>query len=248
MKSASQDNFPIKSNFTVILIIAISFFAGYLWAKVQMSDKLGAGGQQLGAQTKSVSDLAKNIGLDTAKFKQCLDSGKYKAKIQQQADGGAAGGVGATPTSVVYDMKTGKSALIEGAYPFDQAKSIIDNFISGIEPTLGPSVTPPPEIKITRPSRQNDHWQGPVNPKYVMVEYSDLECPYCQKFHPTAKQLMSQYGGQMAWVYRHFPLPIHPKAPKLAEATECAFEQKGNDGFWNMTDKIFESMPDLATN
>ena len=55
------------------------------------------------------------------------------------------------------------------------------------------------------------------------------------------------------WVYRHFPLDqIHPKADKEAEATECAYKLAGNEGFWKMTNKIFEVTPsnnglDLAT-
>ena len=45
----------------------------------------------------------------------------------------------------------------------------------------------------------------------------------------------------MAWVYRHFPIPsLHPKAPKEAEALECAAEQGGNEAFWKYTDLVYE--------
>ena len=50
--------------------------------------------------------------------------------------------------------------------------------------------------------------------------------------------------GEVAWVYRHFPLEsIHPKAPKEAEATECAAELGGNDVFWKYLDRVFEVTP-----
>src|SRR3989338_8665222 len=63
-------------------------------------------------------------------------------------------------------------------------------------------------------------------------------------FHPTAKQAIAEYEDEVMWVYRHFPLDqIHPKADKEAEATECANELGGNDGFFKLVDKIFEVTP-----
>lgn len=92
---------------------------------------------------------------------------------------------------------------------------------------------------------ENDHMLGNPNAKIVMVEYSDLECPFCKAFHKTMHSVLDTYGknGDTAWVYRHFPLDIHPKAPKEAEAAECAFEQGGNTAFWNYVNKIFEITP-----
>lgn len=76
------------------------------------------------------------------------------------------------------------------------------------------------------------------------MEFSDLECPFCKQFHNTMQQVVDDYGDQVAWVYRHFPLDsLHPKARKEAEATECAAEQGGNDGFWAFTDRLFEITP-----
>ena len=60
------------------------------------------------------------------------------------------------------------------------------------------------------------------------------------------QQVIEEYGkdGRVAWVYRHFPLTqIHPKAPKEAEATECANELGGNAKFWEYTDRLFEITP-----
>jgi protein-disulfide isomerase len=57
------------------------------------------------------------------------------------------------------------------------------------------------------------------------------------------REIMGEYGnsGQVAWVYRHFPIPqLHPKAPKEAEALECAAEQGGNDMFWAFADMVYD--------
>lgn len=92
--------------------------------------------------------------------------------------------------------------------------------------------------------KAEDHVRGDRNARILLFEYSDLECPFCKRFHPTAKQVVDEYKGQVAWVYRHFPLDqIHSKADKEAEAVECANELGGNDAFWKLTDKIFEVTP-----
>lgn len=86
----------------------------------------------------------------------------------------------------------------------------------------------------------SDHIRGSKDAKVFMVEYSDLQCPYCANFHDTAKQAVDEYGGDVAWVYRHFPLDsIHPKARPAALASECVAEQGGDDAFWAFTDALF---------
>lgn len=94
------------------------------------------------------------------------------------------------------------------------------------------------------PVTDEDHVKGNRNARIMLIEYSDTECPFCKRFHPTAQQVVDSYDGQVAWVYRHFPLvQLHRKAPKEAEALECAGELGGNDGFWAYTDKLFEVTP-----
>lgn len=105
--------------------------------------------------------------------------------------------------------------------------------------------TPPTEVAGELEGlRDNDHLRGDRNARIVLIEYSDLECPFCKRFHPTAQQAVDEYKGQVAWVYRHFPLDqLHPKADKEAEAIECANELGGEDAFWKLTDKIYEVTP-----
>ena len=99
-------------------------------------------------------------------------------------------------------------------------------------------------MDITKPDPVKDHWLGAKNAEIVMVEYSDHECPFCKQHHATPVKIQEDYKN-VAWVFRHFPLSFHPKAQKAGEATECAFDQKGNDGFWKMSNAIFEAMPAL---
>lgn len=169
--------------------------------------------------------FATSVGIDENKFKNCLNDGKYADRVKKDEDGGNAAGVDGTPATFVNGTK------ISGAYPYETVKAAIDAALNG---TKGPASIP----EVTK----DDHATGAKKPKVYLVEYSDYQCPYCKKHHPTMKQVLQEYGDKVAWVYRHFPLDnLHPYARKLAEGAECAAELGGNDKFWEYTYKIFES-------
>lgn len=91
-----------------------------------------------------------------------------------------------------------------------------------------------------------DHILGNPNAPIKIVEYTDLECPFCKQFHDTMKQVMDKYGqnGQVAWVMRNFPLAqLHPNAPALALAAECVAELGGNNAYWKFQDAIIAEAP-----
>lgn len=121
--------------------------------------------------------------------------------------------------------------------------------VAGTEGAVGannPQVAPqvPPQAGEVAPVTADDYIKGDRNARVALIEYSDLECPFCKRFHPTAQQAVDEYPDDVMWVYRHFPLEqLHSKAPKQAEAVECAGKLAGNDGFWALTDKIFEVTP-----
>lgn len=140
------------------------------------------------------------------------------------------------------------TALIIAAFFIGMLWTKVQNLEKGDSKTTAPaSPTQAPTFGSAdqvEKLRSNDHLRGERNARILLIEYSDLECPFCKQFHKTAQQIVDSYKGQVAWVYRHFPLDqIHSKADKEAEAVECAVELFGNDGFWKLTDKIFEVTP-----
>ena len=102
---------------------------------------------------------------------------------------------------------------------------------------------PVPSIQLAAVT-EKDHILGSPDAPITIVEFSDPECPFCKRFHPTMEQIVAQNEGNVRWVYRHFPLDsLHSKARKEAEATECAGELAGNDGFWKYIKRLFEITP-----
>lgn len=107
----------------------------------------------------------------------------------------------------------------------------------------GDAAAEPAEV-IIEPVNDADWVRGERGAKISLIEFSDLECPFCKQFHATMQDLLAQYPGDVNWVYRHFPLTsLHTKAPKEAEAAECAGELGGNDGFWKYIDEVFAVTP-----
>ncbi len=108
-----------------------------------------------------------------------------------------------------------------------------------VRPELEAGVTPDPSL--VPPVTQDDHVFGDINAPIQIIEYSDIECVFCQRLHVTLKQLTEQFPDEIVWVYRHMPI-LQNNGLSIGQviATECAAEQQGNDGFWTMLNRIHE--------
>jgi protein-disulfide isomerase len=118
---------------------------------------------------------------------------------------------------------------------------------------VAPSATVP-DTNALPPVTAADHILGNPNAPIKIVEYSDPSCPYCKMFQTTMLQVMQNYGagGQVAWVYRQFPLDkpdangnvLHTNSGAQANAFECATSVGGNAGFWAYEKDWFTTFPD----
>ena len=88
-----------------------------------------------------------------------------------------------------------------------------------------------------------DHIRGPADAAVTLVEYGDLECPYCGQAEPVIRELLTDFGD-LRYVWRHLPLTdVHPRAQLAAEASEAAAAQ---GAFWPMHDLLLEHQDELA--
>jgi len=114
-------------------------------------------------------------------------------------------------------------------------------------PTAAAPAAPEAPSAVAPEIEEGDHILGSPDAEIVFIEFSDIQCPFCQRFHPTVQQIVDEYPGQIAWVYKHFPLDsIHPQARTAAEASECAAEQLGDEGFFQYLEGLFAQQSILS--
>jgi protein-disulfide isomerase len=84
---------------------------------------------------------------------------------------------------------------------------------------------------------------GPKDAPVTIVEFTDLQCPFCGKTESTLKELRTKYGDKIRLVHMDYPLPFHAHALDAAKAAHCANEQ---GKFWPYRDALFANQSKLA--
>lgn len=98
-------------------------------------------------------------------------------------------------------------------------------------------------MDLTLPVGPRDHVRGRRDAPVTIVEYADVECPYCGRLEPVLRELLSQ-RDDVRLVYRHFPLvEVHPHAYSAALALEAAAE---TGRFWELHDLLFADQERLG--
>jgi protein-disulfide isomerase len=93
-----------------------------------------------------------------------------------------------------------------------------------------------------RPSRG-----GPESAPVVIVNFDDLECPYCARFHDSIFPAITQrYGDKVHIVYRDFPLEQHPWAIHASVDVNCLAAQSPA-GYWNLVDYVHHNAEDIGS-
>lgn len=83
---------------------------------------------------------------------------------------------------------------------------------------------------------------GPKDAEVTIVEFSDFQCPYCSRAAEVAEKVRDEYGDEVRFVFRQYPLPMHPQARDAAKAALAANAQ---GKFWEYHDKLFENQKKL---
>jgi protein-disulfide isomerase len=81
-----------------------------------------------------------------------------------------------------------------------------------------------------------DHIRGGADAAVTLLEYGDFECPYCGQAEVVIRELLSSFGAELRYVWRHLPLnDVHPRAEVASEAAEAAAAQ---GRYWEMHDRL----------
>jgi protein-disulfide isomerase len=222
-------------------------------------------GNQQALDRPALEKYAQELGLNMGKFKEALDSGKFKAKVDAELAEGNKIGARGTPSFFV----NGKSFV--GAQPFESFKAKIDEEIKNADAISAKKhvtgtkiydelmkdakaeVAAAPAAPAGGGGEQADttvykveagsgpSW-GPANAPVQIVMFSDFQCPFCSRVEPTVKQIKDKYNGKVRLTWRNYPLPFHQNAMPAAEAAMAAAEQ---GKFWEMHEKLFANQQAL---
>ncbi len=212
---------------------------------------------------------AKQIdGLDVDKFKKAYSNNQseYKKIIKKDQSLGQDLGVKGTPHFFVNGER------MSGAQPYSKFKSVIESKLDQADELLSGGVAKSdlygeavkknfdspnqPKKKGKQGQRKQDTKVSyvPVNENdpvagaeedylVTLVEFSDFECPFCQKAAPRVNKIKENYGDKVRVVWKDHPLPMHSNAKKAARAGYAA-QQQGE--FWEMHDLLFDNQKKLG--
>ncbi|MEO8902548.1 MAG: thioredoxin domain-containing protein [Polyangiaceae bacterium] len=97
------------------------------------------------------------------------------------------------------------------------------------------------------PVAEDDAVWGSANAPVTLVEFSDLQCPFCARVHPTVKQLETTYGpDKLRVVFKHNPLPFHQNARPAARVADAVLRQAGSKAFFAFLDLAFSEQAKLS--
>jgi protein-disulfide isomerase len=133
-----------------------------------------------------------------------------------------------------------KAQLVEGLHRA-RIQEARRNYLAGLRKKADVAILlRPPRTQVPHdPSRVRGNPDAPV----TMVEFSDFQCPFCQRVQPTLLDILAKYEGRVNLAFRDFPLrEIHPNAQTAAEASRCAGEQ---GKLWEYHDLLFSDLSKL---
>ncbi len=197
----------------------------------------------------TLEGYATSLDLDTAAFAECLRDTSRLEIVGDQLQRGLDLGVNGTPSFFVNNK------FISGAQPSAIFAEVIAAELAGSPTSLGEyseaiqvlANREPPAFAILdrAPDFSNAPIKGSPDAAVVIVEFSDFQCPFCQRWYlNTLPAIEQQIGDDVALVFLHFPITqLHPNAPTVHVAAECAGEQ---GKFWEMHDLLFETQDEWS--
>jgi protein-disulfide isomerase len=202
------------------------------------------------------AQLAQKAGADPASYAKCVESGSKAAVVQESFAEAEKMGFSGTPSFRFVRTATNESFPLVGAQPFDQFSNLIDTLVAGKKPEQAQAAAKPqgeqkipfwataeglkPDPKRPGYTVAGDEYRGNPDAKVIVVEFSDFQCPFCRRHVQDTQPALDKTfveTNKIFWVFKNFPLSIHPQAQAAAVAAECAADQ---GKFWAMHDVLFK--------
>lgn len=206
--------------------------------------------------------LAGEAGADAAAYNACLSDSVIADRVEASlAEGGELGFTG-TPSFNFVVEETGDAYQLVGAQPYDTFNNWFQTIASGsapVDPAAAQRQEEPqiplwaqPENWADDPENPGinlagDFWRGNPDAPIVVVEFSDFQCPFCQRHTLNTQPILDEQfvdTGDVMWIFKHFPVQsTHPYAFPAAIFAQCVGEQ---GKFWEAHDLLFQRMSEWA--
>ncbi len=212
---------------------------------------------QSALRASSYRSWAATAGVNGDDVVDGLSAGKWTSRVDDDATLAKSLGVTGTPTSFINGVK------VSGAQPLSTFQTTIDTELARARTLVASGVArdhvyvrasttafaaPKPKTTATTKSPSppmeyvavgDSPTLGPKTALVTIVEFSDLQCPYCLKADATMRQLRTTYGDSLRIVWKNDPLRFHTQAAPAAEVALEARARNGEAAFWSMHDAIF---------
>jgi protein-disulfide isomerase len=221
-----------------------------------------------GLNDENFKKWAVESGVDGAKFDEAIKTKKYSAKVDKDLAMARSIGANGTPHFRINGLE------LSGAQPTPKFVELIDAQLAeaqklvaaGTKPgevypiLVGKNAKADPNAKKGEDAQQappedttvwavpvfnDDPKKGTKEPLVTIVEFSEFQCPFCKRVLETTKQIIDTYGDDVQIVWKDNPLGFHPRAAPASNVARAVYIAKGDKGFWDAHDKIFESQPKL---
>ena len=207
-----------------------------------------------------IVDSFKFTGLSESQVNALVARGSAARKVDEDMALGRQIGVNGTPASFINGV------FLSGAQPYEKFSAIIDEQLVAANQLVGKGVPlgqiyarlsaknklkapPAPPPPASHPADDDKSvWRVPVGTSpargnaaapVTMIMFSDYQCPFCVRAATTVATLATDYGDNLRVVFKHNPLPFHPRAEPSAELALEARAQKGDAGFWKVNDLLW---------
>jgi protein-disulfide isomerase len=180
---------------------------------------------------ENLLDYARQLNLNVNRFQDRLQTSYYKPAIVKDMALADSLGVNATPTFFINNQK------LVGTQSPERIRQAIASALHDPR-SAGAALDPREQARAVLREIDLSHApvRGNMDAPVTIVEFSDMQCPYCAAVTPTLRQLITQYPGQIKWIFKNFPLDFHPDSALAHRAILAAGEQ---GKFWEMHDLIF---------
>jgi protein-disulfide isomerase len=202
---------------------------------------------------------AQSLGLDVQAFTEYLDSNRGEEIIQEDQALATRVNARGTPHFFVNGRR------IRGAQPVDAFREVIDSELAlarqmleqgvarsdiynrlmagAAERAVAEQERPAEPTNVEPPPVGNSPTLGPDNAPVTVFIFSEFECPFCGRVQPALEQIREEYGDQVRFVFKSFPLPFHSNANLASQAALAAGEQ---NRFWEYHDILFQNQRALS--